>query len=140
MDDQRSLPRRSRIAARLGAEPGTYAVASVVITVVAFAVRLFLDRGDPIAEIAAGAGLNGAIWALFPAATSRLSRTASPPCSAAHRRRGALVGLGVGVPFYAALILLCVSTGREWPYTAFFATAMLGIIALASVRLRARAV
>ena len=77
--------------------------------------RLLLDKGDPIALITVNSGLYGVVWALMTlaidwgqrirakAAGSIHSRAAATTAERrAWARRGAIVGLGVGVPFYRA--------------------------------------
>ncbi|MEV4279920.1 hypothetical protein [Actinoplanes xinjiangensis] len=139
--------RRSRgdaLLDRLGGPLGLYAAACVAWTVVWFPFRLLLDRGDPIAEIVAASGLRGAVFALgwmalgwaqrsHPRAAGR--REDRPPPTASQRRvrahRGAVVGLGIGVPFFGGLIILTLSTGRSWGYTVCFAVLLAGIVAAA---------
>jgi hypothetical protein len=139
--------RRSRgdaLLDRLGGPPGLYAAACVAWTVAWFPFRLLLDRGDPIAEIVAASGLRGALFALgwmalgwaqrtYPRAAGRRDDR-SPLTVSEHRaraHRGAVVGLGIGVPFFGGLIILTLSTGRSAGYTVCFAVLLVGIIAVA---------
>jgi hypothetical protein len=47
------------------------------------------------------------------------------------------VGLGVGVPCYGALLVLCLTTGRSWVYVAAFAAVLVAVVAVGLHRLRA---
>ena len=136
--------RRDAQLDRLGGPPGRYTVLCVVLSVLWFPFRLLLDRGEPIALIIADSGLHGVVWALMALAIEWGQRVRGktvgpgdnlPSTITAQRRawarRGAIVGLGVGVPFYSALITLCLITGRSWWYTTSFSLIMLAIVAVA---------
>jgi hypothetical protein len=135
MAEQRS------VQIRLGAAPGRFVVISVILAVVWFPIRLYLDRGDPLAAIIALSGLYGAVWSLMLPVFEWTSRkTANQPRPEIDEdprrvRRGALVGLGLGVPFYGALLLLCLVTGRSLVYTLGFAVILAGVVAVAVARL-----
>jgi peptidoglycan/LPS O-acetylase OafA/YrhL len=122
---------------RLGGQPGRYAVATVVLTLLWFPFRLLLDRGDPIAEIIATSGMNGAIWALIPVTIEWGQRRRSSPenrpaqDSPEEARRGVVVGLAVGTPFAAAFLILCLSTSLSPGYAVFFSLLLLAIVAVA---------
>ena len=131
---------------RLGGPPGPYATACVVLAVIFFLFGLLLDRGDPIAEITADSGLRGALWALMWLALGWLHlnypRAGGPvggpsPLTASARRerarRGAIVGLGIGVPFFVGLILLCLRTGQSLGYVTIF-TILLTVMAAVAAR------
>lgn len=149
MVEERTLSsRRDALLDQLGGPPGRYAVVCVVLTVMWFPFRLLLDKGDPITMIIASSGLHGAMWALLPLALEwgrRLRREAVGPVNlpsrtpAEHRawaRRGAMVGLGVGVPFYCTLIALCLITDRSGLYTTSFMVIMLAVVTVAIRSLR----
>lgn len=150
MVEQRTVAsRRDALLERLGGPPGRYAVLCVVLAVLWFPFRLLLDKGDPIALIVVSSGLHGVMWALLTLAVEwgqRMRRGAVGPgdnpssvTAVEHRawaRRGAIVGLGVSVPFYGTLIALCLITDRSWAYTASFGVIMLAMIAVAISSLR----
>ena len=135
---------------RLGGAPGRYVVSSVILTVLWFPFRLILDRGDPTAAIVAYSALHGMLWGLFPSGAEWMQRRAHGRAGDSARhidtrteadrrawlRRGAFVGLGVGVPFFGALLTLCMSTGRSWAYTLSFALGLLVVVAVALRNLR----
>lgn len=149
--------RRRRVDAlleALGALPGPFAAMCVAMAVLWFPFRLYLDRGDPLAAIVAASGLHGVVWAVLWLVLGwghrRMQRTAAadddaPPPGASERRararRGAAVGLGVGVPFFGALIALCLITGRSPVYTASFAVVLvvIGAVAMRGLRRTGRA-
>lgn len=133
VQEQARASRREQMLERLGGPPGVYVVACVVLAALWFPFRLLLDEGDPVARIIAASALHGAVWALIPLAGEwglRIRRkfsgtpAAFPSTPAQERRewarRGAIVGLAVGVPFFTALITLCLLTGRSWVYTTSF--------------------
>ncbi|WP_229068875.1 hypothetical protein [Actinoplanes sp. DH11] len=149
VEERATSNRGNALLNRLGGPPGPYAAVCVVMAVAWFPFRLLLDRGDPVAESIAASGLQGALWALMWLALGwgqRIHRKASgatddvPPLGAAARlaraRRGAVVGLGVGVPFFGGLVVLSVSTGREWAYAISFAVVLAVIFAVAARSLR----
>src|SRR5690348_16156788 len=120
MVQERARPsRRDGRLDGLGGPPAVYVVACVVLAILWFPFRLLLDNGDPMTRIIAASALQGAMWALFPLAGEwglRIRRAAPAVPSATaqeHRawaRRGATVGLGVAVPYFTALITLCLIT------------------------------
>ncbi|MEV4280927.1 hypothetical protein [Actinoplanes xinjiangensis] len=134
----------------IGAPPAPYAALSAVMAASWFPFRLLLfDRGDPVAEIIAASGMSGALWALMWPALDwaqrvypRAGGTVDDPPQSGHSerrmptRRGAIVGLGIGVPFFGGLIMLCLSTGRSWGYVAFFTIALMCLVAVATRNLR----
>ena len=141
--------RRDAMLDRLGGPPGVYVVACVVLAVMWFPFRLLLDKGDSIARIIAASALNGALWSLIPIAGEwglRLRRkiagsaaavpSTTTPGSRAWARRGAFVGLVVGIPFFGALIVLCLITGRSWVYTTSFAVILMVIVAISAKSVR----
>ncbi len=149
MVEERTLSsRRDALLDQLGGPPGRYAVVCVVLTVLWFPFRLLLDKGDPITMIIVNSGLHGAVWALLPPALEwgrRLRRravglvnlpSATPAEHRAWARRGAMVGLGVGVPFYSTLIALCLIADRSGLYTTSFIVIMLAMVAVAIGSLR----
>ncbi|MEU4559375.1 hypothetical protein AB0F72_13390 [Actinoplanes sp. NPDC023936] len=128
---------------RFGGPPGPYAVVCVVMAVIWFLVGLLLDRDDGLTMIVVDSGGRGVVWALLWLALgwARRRRTGSGgpslPTAAARRkyaRRGAVIGLGVGVPFFGGLIALCVGTGQSWGYVVIFAVVL---VALATTAARA---
>lgn len=129
---------------KLGGPPGRYAVASVTLTLIWFAMRLFLDRGDPVSLIFARAGLYGAVWALMLPLFDWLNRKALPadrrplPLTAEQNRRGALLGLAVGGPFYAGMLVFSLVTGRAWVYPVSFGIILAVVVVIAGARLRSR--
>jgi hypothetical protein len=148
MEDQRAAVtrRHAALVREWGGAPGWFAVTSVVLSILWFPFRLLLDHGDPLASIVAATGLNGAIWAAMLPAFAWLNKKALPrpanpaelpaPVNEAYRRRGALVGLGVGVPFYGGLLLFCLINGGLWPYPIIFGLVLAGIVIVAVTRLR----
>jgi hypothetical protein len=121
----------------------------VVLAVMWFPFRLLLDKGDPVAHIIATSALQGAMWALIPLAGEwglRVRRRDGGPTDAvpstiprqhrARARRGAIVGLGIGVPFFSALITLCLITGRSWVYTTSFGVILFVTVAIATKSVR----
>ena len=128
---------RDALLHRLGGQPGRYAVATVVFALLWFPFRLWFDRGDPIAEIVATSGMQGAMWALIPVTIEWGQRRRTTPENRPaddgpeEARRGVLVGLAVGTPFAAAFLILCLSTGLSWGYTVFFGVLLLAILAVA---------
>jgi hypothetical protein len=143
--EQRTSPTRHVLFFdRLGGEPGRFTVSAIAFAVVWFPIRLYLDHGDPIAAIIASSGLHGMVWAWIPLSIEwlqpRLSRrrpaVRTEPPSRSYVRRGAIVGLAAGVPFYGALIALCLITGRSRVYPASFVVLLAIIIVVAAVRLR----
>lgn len=142
MDDKRSTPTgRLAVLHSLGGPPGRYVVASMALAVLWFPFRVWLDRGQPMSEIVAGSGLFGAMWALFTPAAEWMQRhgrragnssvqhgdsVRHSPATSPHgarrawARRGAYIGLAVGVPFHGGLILLCLRTGAEAGYPITF--------------------
>ncbi|MEU4426502.1 hypothetical protein AB0F81_38260 [Actinoplanes sp. NPDC024001] len=129
---------------RLGGPPARFAVLSVLMGLAWFPFRLYLDRGDPIPLIIAVSALYGVIWALlipFISWSSRKTNNQPPlarPDDPAYVRRGALTGLAIGVPYYGALLILCLLTGRFWLYPVAFATTLAIIVVIAVARLRTR--
>ncbi|MEU4692413.1 hypothetical protein [Actinoplanes sp. NPDC023714] len=137
MDDQRSAPSRGAALVRAwGGTPGWFTVASLLLALVWFPFRLFLDGGDPLALVVARAALYGVIWALMIPVFAWLNGRRKPRPASLVDRRGALVGLGVGVPYYGGLILLCLITGRSWVYTISFGLVLAAIVTLAVRGLR----
>ncbi len=148
MTDNRSPgDRRITLVRWLGAEPGPFAVTSVVLALAWFPFRLYLDRGDPLSSIVASSGLSGAVWALIPPALDWLNRRLplrkTSSVAEAERpawiRRGARLGLAVGVPFHCALLVLCLSTGQSRSYPVAFGIVAAAIAAIAVIRLRSTA-
>jgi hypothetical protein len=128
--------RRAAVIDRLGGAPGRFVVASIMLSAVWFLFRLYLDRGDPIAAIIALSGLYGALWAaLIPVFERFSSRGSLRRADRAGRRRGAYVGLAAGVPYYGALLALCLTTGRFWLLTAAFAGILVAVVVTAVRRL-----
>jgi hypothetical protein len=135
---------------RLGGPPGRYAVTCVALSALWFPFRLLFDRGDPIAEIVAASGMQGALWALIPVFLNRpqwhARRGATDPAEnrqpvptpegIAWARRGAFLGMAAGVPFAGVLLVVCLSTGREWAFTVFFGLLLVIIVAVAVRSLR----
>ena len=145
--------RRKVLIGRLGGQPGPYAAVCVIVAVMLFPFRLLLDRGDPVAESIAASGLQGAIFALMSPALAWAQRMTvaapdatgdSPSPTAAQRsvraRRGALVGFGLGVPFFGGLIALCQSTGLEDAYAASFGVVLTAMTVVAIRNLRRNSV
>lgn len=143
--------RREALLGRLGGPPGPYAAVCVVLAVMWFPFRLLLDRGDPVAESIAGSGLQGAMVALMSLAFTWAQRmtaaapgsTGNPlPLTAAERsvraRRGAIVGLGIGVPFFGGLIALCLGTGLSLAYAISFGVVLVVMTMVAIRNLRRR--
>ena len=128
--------RRTTLLDRLGGAPGRYVVASIVLSAVWFLFRLYLDRGDPIAAIVVLSALYGAVWAALIPVFERFNSKVSPRrAGRPERHRGAYVGLAAGVPYYGALLVLCLTTGRYWLYTAAFAGILAAVVVLAVRRL-----
>jgi hypothetical protein len=160
VDDRTAPSTRQVLLHRLGGPPGGYAVATVVLAALWFPFRLWLDRGEPLGEIVAASGLSGAVWALFAPAVewmqrhgvgrARRAETSPPaadgpdasalPMDRAWRRRGAHVGLAVGVPFFGGLGLACLRMGVETAYAVSFGMLLFVVVAIAvrSVRSTAR--
>ncbi|MEU4622090.1 hypothetical protein AB0G04_19270 [Actinoplanes sp. NPDC023801] len=149
VEERTRSSRRDAMLDRLGGPPGVYVVACVVLAVVWFPFRLLLDRGDPIPRIIAASALNGALWPLIPIAGEwglRLRRKIAGSADAvpstptpgyrAWARRGAIVGLAVGMPSFGALIALCLITGRSWAYTTSFAVILVVIVAISAKSMR----
>ena len=140
-------PVSTRVAAalgHLGGPVGRYAVICVVLAVLLLPFRLWLDRGDPFAEIVVATGLQATIVALMAVAfewmpkrgrgaAGAVSHSPPPQPPPARRRtstgRGAFVGLGVGVPFYGGLIALSLVTDRSRGYPTIFAIVLVGLVA-----------
>jgi hypothetical protein len=146
VDKHTVTSRRNALLNKLGGPPGRYAVLCVVLSVLWLPFELLLENGDPIATIITGSGLKGAIWALVPVAVERGQRAqrraagtiGDPPSIAAadgraHAWRGMIVGLGTGVPFFGALIVLCLITS-QWPGYAVCFVAVLLAIAVVAMR------
>lgn len=128
-------------------------MAALVLSVVWFPLRLLvMDRGDPIALVVAASSLTGSLWAFSLPVLEWAQHRRLPGADAADRRglvpatdyrawirRGALTGLAVGVPFYGALIAMCLITGRTTVYTVAFGLILFGIVAVAIWNLRHRA-
>ena len=141
--------RGRRLVDRFGDQPGPYAVAAVALTLLWLPARLWFDRGDPLGAIIALSGLYGAVWAGLPLASdwamtrrarkdtaAGRERRLPPESTPASARRGALVGLVVGVPFASGFALFSLLTGR-WPgYPILFAAVGAGIVLAAVRRLR----
>jgi len=137
----------------LGGTLGRYVIISVALSVLWFPFRLWLDRGDPLAAIIAASGLSGAMYALMVCAAlwpqqrrlRKAARSAGHPDTGratdrrAESRRGGVLGLSVGVPFFCALIVLCVSTGRSWVYSISFTVVTFTLAAVAIRNLRRNA-
>ena len=129
----------------IGGPPAPYAALSVVMAAFWFPFRLLLlDRGDPIAEIIVASGMSGTLYALMWPALDWAQRVYPRTGGAVHdypepsdsqrrmqTRRGALVSLGIGVPFFGGLVILCLSTGRSWGYVTIFTIALIFIVAVA---------
>lgn len=142
--------RRDALLVGIGGQPAPYAALSVVMAAWWFPFRLLLlDKGDPIAEIIVASGLSGTLWALIWPALDwgqrvypRTGRPVDdlPQLTDAERRararRGAIVGSGIGVPFFGGLIILCLGTGRSWGYVTIFTIALIVIAAVAARTLR----
>ncbi|MDI6099295.1 hypothetical protein QLQ12_11895 [Actinoplanes sp. NEAU-A12] len=146
VEERARSARRKALLGRLGGPPGPYAAVCVVLAVMVFPFRLLLDRGDPITESIAGSGLQGAMFALMSLAFTWAQRMTAaapgstgnpPPLTAADRsvrdRRGAIVGLGIGVPFFGGLIALCLSTGLPHAYAISFGV-VLAVMAMIAIR------
>lgn len=146
VEERTRSARRETLLGRLGGPPGPYAAVCVVLAVMLFPFRLLLDRGDPIAESIVSSGLQGAMFALMSLAFTWVQRMTAaapgsagdpPPLTAAERsvraRRGAFVGLGIGVPFFGGLIALCLSTGLSHAYAMSFGV-VLAVMAMVAVR------
>jgi hypothetical protein len=146
VDKHTPTSRRDALLNQLGGPPGQYAVLCVVFAVLWFPFELLLDKGDPLATIITSSGLKGAIWALMPLAIERGQRARrgaagnigdSPSIASAggraYARRGVIVGLGTGVPFFGALVVLCLITSQSPGYTVSFVVALL-IMAVVAVR------
>ncbi|BAL88201.1 hypothetical protein AMIS_29810 [Actinoplanes missouriensis 431] len=127
---------------RFGGPPGPYAVVCVVMAVIWFLVSLPFDRDDGMAVMVVDSGGRGAVWApLWLAlgwAHRRRTGAGGPsfPTAAArrrHARRGAVIGLGVGVPFFGGLIALCLGTGQSSGYVVIFAVVLV-VMAVLAVR------
>ena len=149
VDKHTSASRRDALLNQLGGPPGRYAVLCVVIAVLWLPFELLLDKGDPIATIITSSGLKGAIWALMPLAIERGQRARRgaagtigatpsivPAGGRAYAWRGVIVGLGTGVPFFGALIVLCLITGQSPGYTVSFVVVLLIMAAVAMRSLR----
>ncbi|BEL04555.1 hypothetical protein Q0Z83_027460 [Actinoplanes sichuanensis] len=139
--------RRAAMVERLGGAPGWFVVASAVLAVLWFPARLFLDGDDPVVTVIARSGLYGAVWAMMlpviewcdrNVTRRRIRRANDHETSATpgHVRRGALVGLAVGVPFYGGLLVFCLITGRSWSYTAIYGVILVAVVAVAVARLQ----
>ncbi|MBG0565841.1 hypothetical protein [Actinoplanes aureus] len=142
MVERRSLEsRRISLMERLGGPPGRFAVLSVVLGLFWFPVRLYLDQGEPIAQSVALSGLYGGLWALLVPAIAWVDRKAqnrpagTEPDDPAWVRRGAIIGLAVGVPFYGALLVFCLVTGLSLAYPVLMGTILAAIVAIAVTRL-----
>ena len=113
--------------------------------------KLWLDSGDPIAEIIVASGLRGIFTALTAMVAEWMPRRhrhvdnlghPSPPTPAQRRRsqrRGSIVGLSVGVPFVGSFIALCLITDQSVGYTMSFPIVLIGMSAVAIRSLRATA-
>ena len=136
---------QERLLNRLGGPPGRYAVLAAGLAVCLFPLRLLLDAGDPVLQTVAVSGLYGTVWGLFPTVIEWLNRKAgradrnprvqTPAERGAWLRYGARLGLAVGVPFFGAMIALCLSAGLPWNYTVPFVVALL-ILVVAAIRSR----
>ncbi|MEV4349812.1 hypothetical protein AB0J83_35585 [Actinoplanes sp. NPDC049596] len=139
-DNQASARRRPAYLEALGAQPGPFAVSSIVLGLLWFPFRLWVDHGDPVAHIAVLSGLYGSVWSLIiPGGEwlqQRRGRAEASPAPPADRRRGALVGLAVGVPFQAVLIAVGLATGVQLGTVVLCAIILAGIVAVSVVRLR----
>ena len=104
-----------------------------------------------IAESIAGSGLHGAMFALMSLAFTSAQRMTAlpsettgnpPPLTAAERsvwsRRGPIVGLGIGAPFFGGLIALCLSAGLSHAYAISFGVALVVMTMVAIRNLRRR--
>jgi protein-S-isoprenylcysteine O-methyltransferase Ste14 len=141
IDSRPDLSRRQRMVERLGGAPGRHAVASVALALMWFPFRLWIDHGDPIAHIAVLSGLYGTFWALMIPAFEWMQRRNAPapapaPPSRQWVRRGAFIGLAVGVPFQLALITVGVATGVQLGTVVLCAIALVSLVVVALVRLR----
>jgi hypothetical protein len=122
-------------------------VICVVLAVLWLPFRAWFDRGEPVAEIIAASGLQGLLTALTAVAIGAMQKqrnrrdlpSPTPAQSRTSARRGAIVGLGVGVPFFGGLALLCLTTGRSLGYTVVFSVALAGIAATVAKSLRGAA-
>ncbi|MCO8270202.1 hypothetical protein M1L60_06295 [Actinoplanes sp. TRM 88003] len=112
---------------RLGGPPGRYAVTAAALTAVWFLFRLWLDHGDPVLSILGLSGLYGALWGLGPWLIDKVNRRGHRDLDRADRRRGVVVGLGVGLPLFGALLAMCLATGR-WVYATGYVLAIAGIV------------
>lgn len=129
----------------LGGTPGRFVVASMTLAILWFPARLLLDDG-PLDLIIARSGLYGAAWAVMVPVFEWINRHASSRRTGranrrtvvgrAYARRGALVGLGVGVPFYGGLLAFCLGTGRSWSYTVSFGVILVIVVLIAVARSR----
>jgi hypothetical protein len=130
---------------RAGGAPGRYAVSSVVFALAWFPLRLYLDRGDPLAAIIITSGLYGVVWAFAPPLLDVLNRHFGPQrptgsIAEADRpawiRRGALLGLTVGVPFHSALLVLCLTSAASRLSAGVFGVVVVAIAVISVRRLR----
>jgi hypothetical protein len=120
---------------RLGGPPGRYVAAAIAVSLVAFPMKaLFTDRGDPLGDLVTNSALQGVVWALGVLAAEALLRGRGRT-SREYRRRGARVGLAVGVPFLAALAGYAAVVGRPL-FAALFGVALTGVVTVAVVQLR----
>jgi hypothetical protein len=133
--------RRAAWVERLGGPPGRYAVAAVTLALIWLQFRLYLDRGDPTELIIARSALYGAVWALMLPLFEWFNRRTLPgarkprPHTPQATRRGALIGLAVGGPFYTALLVFALFTVGGWLYPVSFAVILGAVVAIAVARL-----
>ncbi len=139
-----SPSRRVAFLRSLGAQPGPYVVTAAAIAVVAFSFHVWRGAGDPLTLRIAASGLTGALYGLIPLVLDLVPRRAPiggvadqpGPGWSPDRRRGAVVGLGIGVPLFGGLLGLSLATGQTPLYPVSFAVIVIGIVAAAAWNLR----
>jgi hypothetical protein len=127
-----------RGSSRLGAQPGPFVVTSVVIGVLLFPLVRWRESGDPLSSTLILSAFYGAFWAFAHFLAFSLRRLVTDPGSkppAAPIRRGAIVGLAVGVPWFGGLVAFCLAIG-EWGDSVYFAVPLLVVVVHGIIRLR----
>ena len=124
----------------IGGPPAGFVVMAVVLSVLWFPFRLWLDHDDPTLYTAALSGLWGCLYAVMPMTFSWFSDRRKPDPApsgeqVAWARRGVVVALAVGVPFHGGLVALCAVIGLHL-FMSLHAVVLIAVLAVAAVRWR----